>query len=314
MQNLNKNEISWLSDETCVERLKKRSIMTSPFLVYSSLLGGWTDSSLGLLVGLDDHGFHRGDGVFEALRVINGKPYLLKEHWERMQNSMRQIDIKIDLDFNSVQAVIEKGLERFSESDGIIRLFVTRGPGGFAADVRECIAPQFFCVIVRFKPQAEERFEKGVRIGRSPVPVKPGWLATTKSLNYLLNVMMKKDSVERNLDFTVAFDENAHVAESATENLMVITRDGYLTHPKLSRILKGCTLMKVFEIVEREKLIPTRRDADLTEQDLLDAQALFVVGTTLDVLPVCEYDGKKIALSTWGPKLRDIVRRDQGLI
>ncbi len=311
MQN---KELSWLSAEECAERLKKRAIMTSPYLVYSSLIGGWTESPLGLVVGLDDHGFHRGDGVFEALRVINRKPYLLKEHFDRMLISMRNIDLKIDFDFSFVEQVISKGLEKFSETDGIIRLFVTRGPGGFAADTRECIASQFFCVIVRFKPQAEERFKNGVRLGKSPVPVKPGFLATTKSLNYLPNVLMKKDSVERGLDFTVAFDENSKVTESATENLMVITKDGHLAHPKLSRILKGCTLMKVFELVEKEKILPTRRDLDMSEQDIKDAQALFMVGTTLDVLPVCEYEGKKYPVSPLAQRLRDLVRRDQGLI
>jgi 4-amino-4-deoxychorismate lyase len=305
---------TFLSEADCVARLRERPRVPGPTYVYSTLIGGWTESPLGLLVALDDHGFHRGDGAFEAIRIANRKPYLLLEHWERLQRSLARLGIPAPMDFSSLERIVQAGVDRFPEANGALRLFVTRGPGGFAADFRECLAPQFFAVLCKFKQQAEEKYRVGVRLGRSAVPVKPEWLANTKSLNYLPNVMMKKESVEAGFDFTVAFDENGIMAESATENVVIITRDGHLAHPPLNRILRGCTMARLFELAEREKILPTRRGAELREDDLRQAQGAYMVGTPFDVLPVREYCGQAIPLSPLGPVLRDLIRKDQGVL
>jgi 4-amino-4-deoxychorismate lyase len=307
---MEKAEIHWLSEEECIERLRNRARGPNSFLIYSSILQGWTDSHLGLLNPIDDHGFHRGDGVFEAVRFFNAKPYLLREHWDRLQISMKNIDLKFDMTFEQMEHIAMAGAKKFNEKDGIMRLYITRGPGGFAADIRECIAPQFFCVFSKMKPQSVERVTEGVRIGKSAVPVKPGFLATTKSLNYLPNVLMKKESVSRGLDFTVAF-ENSFVAESATENLVVLTKAGVLSHPKLDRILKGCTMTRLFDLVEKSGILPTNREARLTEQDLIEAQSLMIVGSTLDVLPVKEFEGHAIPVGVMVSKLQALLRHDQ---
>ena len=146
---MEKNEIPWLSEQQCIERLRTRARGPLNFLAYSSILGGWTESHLGLLNPIDDHGFHRGDGVFEAVRFINSKPYLFKEHWDRMQISMKNIDLKLEMTFEEAQKIVMAGAAKLTEKDAIMRIYVTRGPGGFAADLRECIAPQFFVCLVK---------------------------------------------------------------------------------------------------------------------------------------------------------------------
>ena len=294
-----------------MERLQKRVHLPAPFLVYSTILQGWTDSPLGLTVNLDDHGFHRGDGVFEAVRVVQRRAYLLKEHWDRLQISLKTIQLKLSMDFAEAEKIIQFGLNKFPDADGALRIFVTRGPGGFAADIRESLGTQLFFVLCKFKSQSEERFQKGVRVGKSSIPIKTEWLAQTKSLNYLPNVMMKKESVDLGWDFTVTFDERKHLGESATENLVVLMKDGSLAHPTLNGILKGCTMMRLFDLVEKSALLPTKRGIDISEQDLIQAQGLYMVGTPLDVLPVREFDGHPIPISPWGPKLRDLIRQDQ---
>jgi branched-chain amino acid aminotransferase len=275
------------------------------------LLQGWTESSLGSLIGLDDHGFHRGDGVFEALRVVNGKPYLLKPHLDRMKLSAERIGIKLPPDFANLPFILEAGLQNWSEAQAMVRLFVTRGPGGFSTNPQECLGSQLYALIMPFKSLPAEKFQNGVRIGRSRIQVKEGWMAITKSLNYLPNVMMKKESLERGLDFTVSFDDSGSLAESSTENIVVLTRDGHLAHPHLSKILKGCTMSRLFDLVEKSGILHLHREVRITEADLKLAQGVMMVGTTLDVLPVCEYEGQAIPISPWSAKLLKLIRDDQ---
>ena len=304
-------EIPFLSEKECAERLSDRPSLAGPVLIYSSLLGGWTDSNLGLFVGLDDHGFHRGDGVFEAMKVVEKKPYLLPEHWQRLQKSMKRIEITSGIDFNGLSQILKKGLEHFKESEGLIRIYVTRGMGGFSTDPRECAQSEFFCVITPAKSYNEEKYKSGVKIGKSQIPAKRGWMATTKSLNYLPNVMMKKEAIKLDLDFMVSFDDDGFVCESSTENVIVLLESGELAYPSLDRVLSGCTMLRLFDLIEEKKLLPVQRQFPLREQDLLDAQALFVVGTTLDVLNVAQYEEKIFAKNEWAIRLRELIQQDQ---
>ncbi len=310
MTTFNENSIPFLNHQQCADALVARPKLASPFLVFSTVIGGWTDSPIGLNVGLDDHGFHRGDAVFEALQVHNRKPHLLRDHWDRMQKSLEFINLRTDMTFEKLQKIIQVGVEKFPEPNASLRMFCTRGPGGFAADMRESVGSQFYCVMIRFKGQDPARVAEGIRIGRSAIPVKAGWLANAKTLNYLPNVMMKKESVDRGLDFTVSFDENNFLAESATENLIVLMKDGRLAHPNLGRILRGCTMMRLFDLVESSGLLPVRRNANLTEQDLIEAQGLFMISSHIDVLPIREYEGHAIPMGPWGPKLVQLLKND----
>ena len=303
--------IPWLSPEQVIEKLKIRPCMPGPLFSYSTLLGGWTESTLGCVVGLDDHGFHRGDGVFEALRVINRRPYLIEPHLQRLRTSAERIGLRVPWDLSFLQQVIQTGIARYPEPEALLRLFVTRGPGGFSTNPLESQAPHLFCVLMPFRPVPEEKYVKGVRIGKSAVGVKDPWLAITKSLNYLPNVMMKKESLERGLDFTVSFDHDGGLGESSTENIVVLSEQGELVHPPLSGILKGCTMTRLFDLVEVKKLLPVKRGQKIRESDLYRARGAFMVGTTLDVISVSEYEGEILPATTWSKTLRDLLIIDQ---
>ncbi|MFN7728013.1 MAG: aminotransferase class IV [Bdellovibrio sp.] len=303
--------VAWLSESEIIERLKNRPRVQGPVFVYSSQLRGWTDHVLGGLVGIDDHGFHRGDGVFEAFRAVNKRPYLLRAHLDRMLRSAAKINLQMPEDFNQFESILAQGLERFASADTLMRLFVTRGPGGFSPSPRESLGPQLFLVITPFKPPPQEKYLNGVRIGRSKIQVKNSWLATTKSLNYLPNVLMKAESLERGLDFTVNFDEEGCLAESSTENIVVLRQDGVLCHPPLDKVLKGCTMSRFFDLAEQHQVIKVQREVHLTETDVLQAQGLFMVGTTLDVLPVSQYEGQKYQVHPLSRKFRQLVLDDQ---
>lgn len=288
----------------------------SPHLIYSSYLNGWTDQKCGLFVSLSDHGFHRGDGLFEAVRVIAGRPYLLKEHWRRMENAAREIELKLPLNFEDLKSIVDRGVSLFlGQTDLMMRLFVTRGHGGFSASTQESMGSEFFIVLVPFTAIPAEKYEIGVLLKSSLVPTKPDYFARIKSLNYLPNVLMKSEALRYQVDFTVNFNEESGCwGESSTENLIAITEDGVLCHPPLSRILKGCTMNRLFELVESKALMPIERERHMSVDDLYKTQALMMVGTTLDVVGVASLNGVRFSPSLWWKKLRELIVADQTTI
>lgn len=302
-----------LSAEQILERLKAQPPVASHKACYLSWFGGIVTDPRLMLIPLDDHMVHRGDGVFEAVKFKNKKPYLLGPHLKRLQDSARFISLEIPGGIERVAQKVHDTVEVSGLENGLIRIFVSRGGGSFSTNPYDCAEPGLAVAVVELKSPAAEKYQKGVKIGRSEVAPKPDRWSQIKSCNYLPNVMMKKESVDRGLDFTVSFTEDGYLAESSTENIIIVDSHGNLCRPKLARILKGCTMTRVFELAQKHHVTQTF-ERDITEKDIETAREVMMVGTTLDVLPVTEYEKKKIGAGVVGPiahKLQDLLLKDQ---
>lgn len=298
--------IPLLSSVEILKKLEERKYpqKNSYFAMYSSWYGGIVlDPSL-MLVPVDDHLVHRGDGVFEAMKSIGEKVFLFDDHLDRLQNSSAKLGIAWPFSRETMKAVILETLKASKAPKALIRLFMSRGPGGFTTNPYESVGTQLYCIITEFKAVPESKYETGVRTGRSQIMAKPDWFAAIKSCNYLPNVLMKKEAVDRGLDFTIGYGNGDFLTESSTENVVLLNLKNELVRPKLSQILKGTTMMRTFELatelVKRGELAGIL-EKDLTETDLVSAKEVMMIGTTLDVLPVTEYEGKKIGDGSVGP-------------
>lgn len=281
---------------------------------YMSWVDGFVTDPRLMLIGLDDHMVHRGDGIFEALKVVNGKPYLLKEHLERLERSAGFVSMNLPVNLRQLAELVVETLHVSKLDQAIMRIFVSRGTGSFSPNPYDCKKGGLSIVATLLKPVPAEKYVAGVRIGKSAFAPKGTEWAQIKSCNYLPNVLMKKESVDRGLDFTISFDENGYFAESSTENIIVVDQKGRLCRPPLARILKGCTMTRVMDLAKAQNVVGEVVEAQLTEQDMLRAQEIMMVGTTLDVLPVTEFEGQKIGKGEPGPlakRLNEILLKDQ---
>lgn len=285
--------------------------------MYSSWLGGIVTDPRWMMVPVDDHLVHRGDGVFEAFKVVNGKAYLLEAHLDRLDRSAAALDLKLPMPRYELIKIISETYRAAGLRDALFRLYLSRGPGGFTTNPYESIGAQLYIVATDLRHPSAEKYQKGVRIGWSHIPVKEGWFATVKSCNYLHNVLMKKEAVDKNLDFVVSLTPQMEVAESSTENLVVLTADGDLIHPPLDYILRGCTMIRLFELAKflvQQKKIREIAVRALQKGEVLAAREVFMVGTTLDVLPVTEVEGSVIgqgAVGDVGKELQHLLKQDQ---
>lgn len=280
------------------------------FILFSTQFMGFTRSPQFLQVPMDDHGFHRGDGVFEAIKVVNGKPYLLSAHIDRLWRSAGMIDLKPPMEKENLHQIVHQAVKLLGIPEALIRIFVTRGPGGFSVNTRDCPASQLYVIVMKRKDLPPEKYREGVRLGLSQIPWKPGFFSQVKSLNYLPNVLMKSEANDRGYDFMTGVDDRGFLTEGPTENLVVIDKQGILCHPGLRTILKGCTMTRLFDLVEEANLLKVNREALMKFEDLHEAQEVFMVGTTLDVLPVSFIEGKAKVMGPWGSKLLKLIQDD----
>lgn len=302
-----------LSSADIVKKLSQNaySQKKSYLAMYSSWYGGIiTDPSL-MLVPVDDHLVHRGDGVFEALKYLHGRIYLMNEHLDRMESSARQLGIAWPFSRQVLTDMLHEVVKAAGASEAIIRLFMSRGPGGFTTNPYDSVGTQVYCIVTELKPLPEQKYQEGATIGRSEIPPKDSWFATIKSCNYLPNVMMKKEAVDRKLDFTIGFDSRNCLTEGSTENIILVNAQNELVRPRLEQILKGTTMMRTLHLAQElvtQKQLAAIVEKDLQEQDVLSAREVMMVGTTLDVLPVTSYEGQPLGGGRVGPVAKSLRR------
>jgi len=306
-------DLSILDEKQVFENLnsQKNPFFAHYYAFYSSWFGGVIKNPRMMLLPIDDHMVHRGDGVFEALKAIEGQAYLLDEHMDRLLRSANKIALTPKFSQSEMKEIILQTLKISGQKNALVRIYLSRGPGNFSPNPYDSVGSQFYVVITELKSMSAEKYQAGVKIARSLIPAKESWMATVKSCNYLPNVMMKKESVDRKVEFVIGTDEYGFVAEGPTENIVIVDSNGIIVHPELEFILKGTTMIRACELAREAGMKTEVRSISM--DDLKNAREVMMMGTTLDVLPVVEFEGKSIADGKVGAvakKLCELILQD----
>ena len=263
-----------------------------------------------MLLPLDDHLLHRGDGVFESLKYVGRKLYQLDAHLERMRKSTAAISLTPPCSWEEIRETVVAVATAGGADNGMLRILLGRGPGGFAIDPFESSRASLYVVAYRFTPKPDGYFEKGVTAFRAETPAKQSWLAKIKSVNYLPNVLMKMEAVRKGYDYPLCYDEHGFLAEGATENVALVDQTGTLVVPEFTHSLPGTTLLRALDLAKGEVPVSFR---GVTEADVYGAREVLILGTTGDCIPVVRYEGKPIHDVRPGPvarRLRELLMRD----
>ena len=271
--------------------------------MYSSVLGGVVTHPFLMTVPVDDHMVHRGDGIFEAFKCVNGNIYNLQAHLKRLEHSARAVYLSLPATLEQITNLLIGTIRISGTRDCLIRLFVSRGPGGFTTNPYECPSSQIYIVVCSPISAPEEQRREGVSIKSSSIPIKRSYFANIKSCNYLPNVLMKKEAVDAGVQYTISMDENGFLGEGSTENIGLVTSEGVLKFPKFSRILRGTTVSRAVDLAE--SLVGAGKLRQVTFEDITLTEAysgseILLFGTTFDILPAVMFDGHPIGTGSPG--------------
>jgi branched-chain amino acid aminotransferase len=281
---------------------------------YSSFFGGIVKDPRAMLVPVDDHLVHRGDGVFETLKCRHGHVYNLGQHLDRLLKSCVRIGLVLPVDRDTLGQIACDTIHAGGDPDCLARILVSRGPGGLSVDPYESIAPQVYIVVYQAKLSFMEHQPEGATCAFSDIPGKPPYFATIKTCNYLPNVLMKKQAVDRGVDFVIGVDEAGHVTEGPTENIAIVTPGGILARPEETALLTGTTLMRGMHLAEAlvaRGLINGLEVRSITRDEVQHAAEVLIFGTTTDVTAVVQVEDQVIGDGAPGPVWRAL---HEGLI
>lgn len=263
--------------------------------MYSSIYGGIVSDPTLMMVPIDDHVVHRGDGIFETFKCVNGAIYNLEGHLARLQRSASNLDFNLPVNIEQIRELVLETTRAGGEQNCYIRMFISRGPGSFGVNPYDCPEAQLYIVITSAPQQFMDTHPDGATVKTSSIPVKHPFFAGVKNCNYLNNVLMKKEAVNANVNFVVAFDRQGRLGEGATENIGVVTAENILTFPNLDGILMGTTMMRVMELAKTaisKGILKNICFGNVSRNDIDHAREILIAGTTTNVTRVKSFDGK----------------------
>jgi len=260
-------------------------------------------------ISVFDHGLLYGDGVFEGIRVYNGRIFKLSEHIKRLYVSATAIMLGIPMTQEEFCHTVEETTKANEISDGYIRVVVTRGPGNLGLDPRECKEPTVIIIADKIKLYPEEYYERGLEIvtastrRNSPDALNP----MIKSLNYLNNILGKLEAIRANVPEAVMLNRDGYVAECTGDNIFIYKNGELLTPPCSIGALDGITRQLIIQLA-REKLRLTVRETLFTQFDVQSADECFVCGTGAEILPVVKIDSRSINGGKVGKITRQLIQ------
>ncbi|MDH4193635.1 MAG: D-amino-acid transaminase [Nitrospirota bacterium] len=244
----------------------------------------------------DDRGFLFGDGVYEVIRAYHGVPAFWGEHFARLVRSAREIQLAFSLEQTDFQRLLLSGLQRSGYQEGKIYIQVTRG-----------VAPREHAFPSKGEPTVFLSFRKMVAL---PMEVSQGGVSVItcpdirwdrcdiKSLNLLPNVLAKQKAREAKA-FEAIFVREGWVSEGATSNIFAV-KDGVIITPERNHfVLAGVTQQQIVTLARAKGMDVQFRPISIS--DLLQSEEVFLVGTTIEVLPVIQINGEPVRDGTPGP-------------
>jgi len=257
-------------------------------------LNGQIVSKENAVVSVFDHGVLYGDGVFEGIRFYHNRIFRLDAHLKRLEDSAAALLLDIQYSREELVSALNEVVSAYEESDGYIRLVVTRGEGKLGINPFNCKKSTVFIIADRLELIDESKKAAGAKLIVSSVrriaavSLEP----RIKSLNYLNNIQALMEAKHANADEAIMLNQHGNIAEGSTDNVFVV-KDGILKTPPINDgALQGITRGVVIEIAH-ELAIPCL-ETSLTPYDIYTADECFLTGTGMELLPVHEMDGRVV--------------------
>jgi len=244
-------------------------------------------------VHIEDRGYQFADGVYEVCEVARGYIVDMKRHIDRLDRSLRELNIGWPMSRKSLEVVLGEVISRNGVVNGLVYLQVTRGVAPrdflFPADVK----PALVVTAKKVDPAlAERRAENGIKV---ITVAENRWdRVDIKSVGLLPNVLAKQAAKDAGAQEAWFVDADGNVKEGGSSNAWIVTADGVLvTRPADHGILRGITRTTMFEVAAKLGLTIEERGFSVAEAKT--AREAFISSATTIAMPVVAIDGAPIA-------------------
>jgi len=258
-------------------------------------------------VSVFDSGFVLGDGVWEGLRVHQGKIAFLDQHLDRLYEGAKALDMEMEVSATELRERLYRLLEKNGMQDGVhIRLMVSRGIKATPyQDPRITITPPTIVIIPEYKTALPETAHKGIKlftvhVRRGYPDVQDPKLNSHSKLNCITACIQ---AAKAGADEALMLDPHGFVATCNSTHFF-IARKGEVWTSSGDYCLGGITRGNVIALCEQHQIPVRQKNFSLT--DVYGADEAFVTGTFAGLAPVREIDGRVIGDGERGPMVEKL--------
>jgi len=241
-----------------------------------------------VFISPEDRGYLFADGVYEVVNFYNGKPFRLKEHFERLKRSATALEIDIP-DTDKLYEAAREIREMNGFENAKLYIQVTRGTQPRAHAYRDDITPNILMICRELKRNPDSYYQEGVSC--ITVPDDRWSRCYIKTIALLPNVLAKKKAWRAGA-YEAVFVRDGFAMEGSSSNLFIIKNGVIITPPASNYILNGITRVAVIEIAVKNGY--QVKEESIALEDLYRADEVFLTGTTTEVLPVVKIDQRII--------------------
>lgn len=245
-------------------------------------------------VSVFDSGFMLGDGVWEGIRLHQGRLLFLDAHLDRLYEGAKAIDMDIGLGPSEMVARLQAVLDANAMDTNVhIRLMVTRGIKSTPYQhPRVTITPPTVVIIPEYKVAAEGAGLRlaTVHVRRGAPDVQDPRLNSHSKLNCILACIQADKA---GADEALMLDPHGFVATCNSTHFFIV-RKGEVWTSTGRYCLAGITRANVLELCRRNGIQALEKDFSLI--DVYGADEAFATGTFAGLIPISEIDGRKITL------------------
>lgn len=238
--------------------------------------------------------FLYGDGIFETLKVVNGKILFSEDHYFRLMASMRIVRMKIPMDFTleffENQVISLTDVLSISNS-ARVRITVFRNDGGLYLPDQNTISYVIEATSLVSKKYeiAQDNFE--VDLFKDSF-VSAQLLSTLKTTSKILNVTASIFAKENDLNTCLLLNDKKNVVEAIAGNLFMLAGNKLITPPISEGCLNGIMRKQIIKVMKDFPEIEFS-EAIISPFDLQKADELFVTNVIQGIQPITKYRKKE---------------------
>ena len=241
-------------------------------------------------VSVLDRGFIFGDGIYEVIPVYGGNLFRLKEHLQRLSNSLKSVRMDNPLSDPQWEEMMIELIHKNNKGDQSVYLQITRGVAkrdhGFPSNT----AATVFAMSSPMPASSKMLATKGVTaITLDDIRWR---YCHIKSIALLPNILLRQQALEHDAVEAILVRDGM-VTEGAASNVFIVKNGIIKTPIKSECLLPGITRDLIVELALKNKL--PCDEIEISESELLEADEIWLSSSIKEILPVTQLNDKAVA-------------------
>ncbi|KGM99823.1 aminotransferase class IV [Clostridium botulinum] len=236
-------------------------------------------------IEINGQGFNYGYGVFETLKVVNGKIFFMEDHFQRFVKGRNKLNMDLNYDKNQIEKFSNELILLKHSFSGAVKILYIKNNDKFD-----------LIITTKENTYTKEMYEVGFKICFACSKRNPyAQLTYIKSNNYLENILEKDSAVKKGYNEAIFLNTEHHISEGTYTNIFFIKNNSLYTPSISCGLLPGIMRGKVISLINKLSLKLEVNNFNM--EDLINADEVFLTNSLMEIMPVSKLENKSFDLN-----------------